>query len=105
MIQTNGESQSIHNGSSHCDHSAAASLRVPRETPLTDVDGSSAPRRYSDGGELPQGRSGESSRSANYQSLANWGYSIIWAAGEYCQAHREERDVTFRWNGERWIEL
>ena len=43
--------------------------------------------------------------SANYQSLANWGYSIIWAAGEYCQAHREERDITFRWNGERWIEL
>lgn len=42
---------------------------------------------------------------ANYQALADWGYSIIWAAGEYCQANREERDVTFRWNGERWIEL
>jgi hypothetical protein len=42
---------------------------------------------------------------ANYQALADWGYSIIWAAGEYCQANREERDVTFRWNGERWIEM
>jgi hypothetical protein len=43
--------------------------------------------------------------SANYQALANWGYSIIWTAGEYCQAIRDERDVTFRWNGERWMEL
>jgi hypothetical protein len=54
---------------------------------------------------MPQPQLRESTMSANYQSLTNWGYSIIWASGEYCQAARDERDVTFRWNGEQWVEL
>ena len=43
--------------------------------------------------------------NANYHVLALWGYSIIWASGAYCQAVRGERDATFRWNGESWVEL
>jgi len=69
------------------------------------MDSSQAPRRYSIGVEMSQQHNGETSMTAHYQLLASWGYSIIWASGDYCQAIRGERDVTFRWNGERWVEL
>lgn len=76
-----------------------------RETWQPGMDDGPAPRRYSNGVELSQRHNGEPTMSANYHVLANWGYSIIWASGEYCQAIRDDRDATFQWNGERWVEL
>lgn len=105
MIPTNGESSGIYVGSAFRNHFTAAVPPGENESARTGMDEPPSSRRYSNGGDLTQGRNGESSMIANYQALADWGYSIIWAAGEYCQANREERDVTFRWNGERWIEL
>jgi hypothetical protein len=69
------------------------------------MDRTAPPRRYCDSVELSQGRNGVTMMSVNYQSLATCGYAIIWTSGEYCQAVRDDRDVTFRWNGEQWVEL
>ena len=105
MIQSNGGSVPAFIDSACVDRSTASSSLASLERPQTGMDRSLAPRRYSPGGEMPQPQHGGSTMSANYQSLTNWGYSIIWASGEYCQAARDERDVTFRWNGEQWVEL
>jgi hypothetical protein len=105
MNRANGVESPIFTASSNRNHCDAASLESERETSPSAMDTPAPWRRYSDGVELSQCRNGETSMSANYQALANWGYSIIWTAGEYCQAIRDERDVTFRWNGERWMEL
>jgi hypothetical protein len=69
------------------------------------LDLTSVPRRYSEYDEMSQLPSGEPGMIANYQLLACCGYSIIWAAGEYCHAIRGDRDATFRWNGDHWVEL
>jgi hypothetical protein len=105
MNRANGVESPIFTASSTGNHYDAASLETERETSQCGMDSPATSRRYSDSVELSQCRNGETAMSANYQALANWGYSIIWTAGEYCQAIRDERDVTFRWNGERWMEL
>jgi hypothetical protein len=105
MNHANGVESPIFTASSAGTHCDAASLDPKRETLQSGMDSQGRSRRYSDSVELSQGRNGESAMSANYQALTVWGYSIIWTSGEYCQANRDERDVTFRWNGERWLEL
>lgn len=105
MNHANGVESPILTSSSFETHCNAAPLSSKRETSQRAMDSHASSRRYSDSVELSQGRYGESAMSANYQALAVWGYSIIWTSGEYCQANRDERDVTFRWNGERWVEL
>jgi len=105
MNRANGVESPIFTASSNGNHCDAASLESIRETLQSQMDSPRPSQRYSDGDELSQCRNGETAMNANYHVLANWGYSIIWTAGEYCQAIRDERDVTLRWNGERWMEL
>jgi hypothetical protein len=105
MSQANGVVASaftVSAAGNSCDADAPA---FTRETSQRGMDSPPASRRYSNRIELSQRQNGERALSANYRDLAVWGYSIIWASGEYCQAIRDERDVTFKWNGERWVEL
>jgi hypothetical protein len=75
MNHANGVESPIFTASSAETHCDAASLDPKRETLQSGMDSQGRSRRYSD------------------------------SVGEYCQANRDERDVTFRWNGERWLEL
>lgn len=38
-----------------------------------------------------------------FSLLSDCGYQIVWAAGQYCRACRDGRDMILQWDGERWI--
>ena len=105
MNRVNGAEAPAFAASSKDDRRAGAPSQAVRETSQRGMDSGHAPRRYSAGVDLSQRQNGEREMTMNYQTLASSGYSIIWTSGDYCQAIRGDRDVTFRWNGERWIEL
>jgi len=105
MNQANGAAAPASTASAAGNSCDGRAPRFGRETSLPAIDFPLAPRRYSNGVEMSQRHNGETAMNAHYQLLAGWGYSIIWASGDYCQAIRGDRDTTFRWNGEQWVEL
>lgn len=37
--------------------------------------------------------------------LVEHGYHIVWMAGNYCRAWRENQDLLLRWDGDHWVVL
>ena len=47
--------------------------------------------------------SGGHKMETRFRNLTDSGFQLVWAAGDYCQACRDERDFILRWDGEHWV--